>query len=496
MLVLALVGCWGLLGSMAFRNFFRQKAWKGACVAGGGWELFAEITVMNGGRGVLYDGANAGKADGEKERWGTSSRVGFYSAAEEDEEGKYNGKWRWEYEMDLVRRYDLPWGLGRYVNGVSQPMDDEISESEITTRDILAFVLHDFRRYDSGKTYTQNQTLSSSSFPSSSMATPSPSPSGDHISPHFANFTNTTISGNRFANLTNTTISAQNISTTTTLTMSSSTSSTSVSSTTPLPTASGTTLTDLKKPWLSTADLNSKPIANPFPIFNPPISQPDSYRAQYPPLQKVVYYLQNSTYHATLTNTTAPGFPALEEWGTYDSGGGSGIGFGIQGWGMAQPGLGASSGSESGGDSEGSSWSWTNIAKLNGHRWRWDGFWPPGQQKVKNAGQNGDYGGLCLPPRFALRMTGTNDVGLSVVEVVGGGCGVVRVCGVSTTGGVNKGGGSTAGVGSGKKLGYRQGDEEWRAAGWKREVEDRWAIVIGLLAWEVERWAGCCVAGE
>lgn len=187
---------------------------------------------------------------------------------------------------------------------------------------------------------------------------------------------------------------------------------------------------------------------------------------------------------------------------------------------MTQPGLGASSSSgsggglgsgsgsgggsedEGGGDSEGgavndtgSSWSWTNIAKLDGHRWRWDGFWPPGQQKVKNAGQSGDYGGLCLPPRLALRKKGTKDVGLRVVEVVGGGCGVVRVCGVSTAGGANKDGSAT-GVETGKRLGYRQGDKAWRATGWKREVEDRWAIVVGLLAWEVERWAGCCVAGE
>ena len=202
-LVLVFIGCWGLLGSMAFRNLFRQKAWQGACVAGGGWELFAEITVMNGGRGVLYDGAGAGKEDGEKERWGTSSRVGFYSVAEEGEEGRYNGKWRWEYEMDLVRRYDLPWGLGRYVNGVSKSMD-ETSEAEITTRDILVFVLHDFRHYDSGKTYTQNQTLNQNisgdllSSASSSVASPSPSPSDSHlvdISPYFANLTNTTISG-------------------------------------------------------------------------------------------------------------------------------------------------------------------------------------------------------------------------------------------------------------------------------------------------------------
>ena len=55
---------------------------------------------------------------------------------------------------------------------------------------------------------------------------------------------------------------------------------------------------------------------------------------------------------------------------------------------------------------------------------------------------------------------------------------MVRVCGVRGEG-----------KGEGRR-GGREGDGEWKAGGWKREVEDRWAVVVGLVAWEVERWGG------
>lgn len=245
------------------------------------------------------------------------------------------------------------------------------------------------------------------------------------------------------------------------------------------------TLTDLKRPWLSTADLLStpKPIANPFPIFDPPVAQKDPYNPEYPPIQKIVYYLHNSTYRATLTNTSAPGFPALEEWGGYNTGGQSGVGFSMTGWGVTPLALGAGAPR-----TKEAAWEWTNVASLDGVRWRWDGFWPRGQKAPRMPGQGGDYGGLCLPPRVATRRKGKKEVGVEVVQVVGGGCGVVRVCGA------RRGEKEKEKGGRGQERG-RKGDEAWRSGGWKREVEDRWAVVVGLVAWEVERWGGCCVSG-
>ena len=154
---------------------------------------------------------------------------------------------------------------------------------------------------------------------------------------------------------------------------------------------------------------------------------------------------------------------------------------------MNQPGLGAGAGVW---NERGVSWEWVNAAKLDGLRWRWDGFWPGGVQVPRDPGTGGDFGGLCLPPKSSMRRLGKREIGVEVVGVVGAGCGVVRVCGVK---GEKNGGGGGGRMGKG---GGRRGDEGWKAGGWKREVEDRWVAVVGLLAWEAERWGGCCVAGE
>ena len=187
---LLLVGSWGLVASVAFRELFRKKAWEGACGEKGGWELFAEIRVGNSGRGWLYGGAESGKKGGEKERWGTSSTVGFYSLGNATEgEELYRGRWRWEYDMDLVRRYDLPWGLGRYGNGDGGGEEGEEEEEdgahdedpEITTEKLLVFVLRDFA-HSSGTSYLKNQTVDNDS-PSNHLI---------DISPLFSNQTNST----------------------------------------------------------------------------------------------------------------------------------------------------------------------------------------------------------------------------------------------------------------------------------------------------------------
>ena len=85
---------------------------------------------------------------------------------------------------------------------------------------------------------------------------------------------------------------------------------------------------------------------------------------------------------------------------------------------MNQPGLGVDVGALIGSRA---SWEWVDIATLNGHRWRWDGFWPKGVAVPGDAGTGGDFGGLCLPPRVGLRRVGKKEIGVEVVGVVGGG---------------------------------------------------------------------------
>lgn len=96
--------------------------------------------------------------------------------------GVWWGRWRWEYDMDLVRRYDLPWGLGRYRNGEEEEEDGYLEgDSEITTKKLLVFVLQDFAHL-SGMSHLKNQTVGNDS-PSSHLV---------DISPLFSNLTNPT----------------------------------------------------------------------------------------------------------------------------------------------------------------------------------------------------------------------------------------------------------------------------------------------------------------
>ncbi|KAI5808244.1 hypothetical protein DFH27DRAFT_638902 [Peziza echinospora] len=464
----------------------KERAWEGACGAKddeGGWALFAEIRVLNGGRGVQYDGTGKGTENEDAEKWGTSSRVTFYTLAEpQDGNGTASGlayrggKWKWDYEMDLVRRYDLPFGLGRYKSYMdAKAYKEEHGDSgEYPYSDrLLIFALHDFLNsasfVDGGGVNNDTSTYRNNHTGYDVYNAPQNKSENGHLwdfSPYF----------NR-TNLTSTTTA------TTTAASESSTSSAAATTTT-----TKSTLTDLKKPYLSTSDLLStpKPIPNPFPIFKPPSHQASPFRSSYPPIQKVVYYLGNSTWRATLTNTTSPGFPALEEVGGWDAGGAAGVTFVFGGGGSSGgTGAGASGKSTSGGDDDSLwTWKWETIPRLARARWRWDGFFP----KIPGVGSKDAraFGGLCLPPRVRLRRRGRRNEVLKTVEVLGGGCGVVRVCGVAGGGGeVDRSGGGDGDEGEG-----------WRSGGWKRSVEERWAVVVGLVAWEVERWGGCCAIGE
>lgn len=123
------------------------------------------MRVGNSGRGWLYGGARSGREDGEREKWGTSSRVRFYTlgngAAGEE---LYREGWRWQYEMNLVRRYDLPWGLGRYGGGDASGEEEGafVGDPEITTKKLLVFVLHDFA-HSSAMSNLKNQTADNAS---------------------------------------------------------------------------------------------------------------------------------------------------------------------------------------------------------------------------------------------------------------------------------------------------------------------------------------------